>query len=146
MSDLKRIEDHLHQLIGLVGKIKETTDDTKKELAVVKQDVAMLKQDVAVLKQDVAMLKQDVAVLKQDVAVLKQDVAVLKQDVTTIRQDLSSLRQEFESEKEWNRTRSNEILKEVRNVSFEMEHLRNKTAKNESDLFVLKQSFSELRS
>ena len=139
MSDLKRIEDHLHQLIGLVGKIKETTDDTKKELAVVKQDVAMLKQDVAVLMQDVAMLKQDVAVLKQD-------VAVLKQDVTAIRQDLSSLRQEFESEKEWNRTRSNEILKEVRNVSFEMEHLRNKTAKNESDLFVLKQSFSELRS
>jgi chromosome segregation ATPase len=139
MSDLKRIEDHLHQLIGLVGKIKETTDDTKKELAVVKQDVAMLKQDVAVLKQDAA-------VLKQDVAVLKQDVAVLKQDVTAIRQDLSSLRQEFESEKEWNRTRSNEILKEVRNVSFEMEHLRNKTAKNESDLFVLKQSFSELRS
>ena len=118
MSDLKRIEDHLHQLIGLVGKIKETTDDTKRELAVVKQDVAML----------------------------KQDVAVLKQDVTAIRQDLSSLRQEFESEKEWNRTRSNEILKEVRNVSFEMEHLRNKTAKNESDLFVLKQSFSELRS
>lgn len=131
MSDLQRIEDHLHQLIGLVGKIKETTDDTKRELAVVKQDVAMLKQDVAVLKQDVA--------------VLKQDVAVLKQDVTAIRQDLSSLRQEFESEKEWNRTRSNEILKEVRNVSFEMEHLRNKTAKNESDLFVLKQSFSELR-
>jgi chromosome segregation ATPase len=92
MSELKQMENQLGQLIGMVAKIKETTDKTS-------------------------------------------------QDLTDLRQELTGLRQEFNIEKDLNKARFEEILKEVRNSKFEMEHLRNKTAKLESDLYTVKQTF-----
>ncbi len=52
---------------------------------------------------------------------------------------MDRMEQRFEAESELNRLRHQELLKESRNLIFEVDHLRNQSAKHDAEIYKLKQ-------
>jgi predicted nucleic acid-binding Zn-ribbon protein len=71
--------------------------------------------------------------------------AKIKETTDKTSKDLTDLRQEFNIEKELNKARFEETLKEVRNSKFEMEHLRNKTANWKAICTRLNKPFTSIK-
>ena len=66
----------------------------------------------------------------------------LEQRFEGMEQRFDGLEQRFETEKELNRLRHAELLKEIRNTNYEIDYLRNEYAKHDMELYVLKQKIS----
>ncbi len=66
-------------------------------------------------------------------------LAQLIQMVADTNKSFSALEQRFEAESELNRLRHQELLKESRNLIFEVDHIRNQSAKHDAEIYKLKQ-------
>ncbi|HJV45178.1 MAG TPA: hypothetical protein VJ824_05555 [Bacillota bacterium] len=89
MSDLRRIEEQLSQLISMVAKNNEM-------------------------------------------------IAKNNETVAKVSEKLDELEEKLEMERALNKARYEELIKEIRHTKFEINHLRDKTAKNEMEIDVIK--------
>ncbi len=74
-----------------------------------------------------------------DLKSIEQQISQLIGMVAKNNEMLYDLKSQFEQEREVNQARSQEILKEIRNQKYVINHHRDKIAKNEEELSTIKQ-------
>lgn len=81
------------------------------------------------------MITQLIKMTAENNNVVKQ----VEQRMDGLEQRMDGLEQKFAEEKKLNEQRHQEILKEIRYFSFEIDYLRNQSAKHDMELHVLRQ-------
>jgi chromosome segregation ATPase len=107
-------------------------------------DFERLEQQISQLIGMVAKNNEVVFEVRSELRELKSEVAQLKTDVEQLKADVAQLRKEFNEEKELNRSRYVELLKEIRYQNYLFNYYREKIAKNEEDISVIKQKIEVL--
>src|SRR5690554_6473556 len=62
-----RMEDMMHQLIGMVGTVVSSQNVMKEDITVMKEDITVMKEDIVVMKNDISEIKVDIIRLNERV-------------------------------------------------------------------------------
>jgi chaperonin cofactor prefoldin len=106
----------------------------------VEESLERIERHMVQLIQMVAENNKTVASLEQRFDGLEHRFDGLEHRFDGLEQRFDGLEQRFDDEKELNRLRHKELLKEVRNINFEIDYLRNQSAKHDMEIHVLKQN------
>jgi len=77
--------------------------------------------------------------LSQRMDRLEQRMDKLEQRMDKLEQHMDKLEQRFDEESALNQRRHQEVIKEVRNLNFEVDYLRNQTSKHDMEIHKIKQ-------
>jgi chromosome segregation ATPase len=115
---LDRLEQLVVQLIHMVGENNKIVKD---------------------LSQRMDRLEQRMDKLEQRMDKLEQRMDKLEQRMDRLEQRMDKLEQRFDEESALNQRRHQEVIKEVRNLNFEVDYLRNQTSKHDMEIHKIKQ-------
>mgnify|MGYP001478839349 FL=1 len=77
--------------------------------------------------------------LSQRMDRLEQRMDKLEQRMDKLEQRMDKLEQRFDEESALSQRRHQEVIKEVRNLNFEVDYLRNQTSKHDMEIHKIKQ-------
>jgi chromosome segregation ATPase len=84
-------------------------------------------------------LSQRMDRLEQRMDKLEQRMDKLEQRMDKLEQRMDKLEQRFDEESALSQRRHQEVIKEVRNLNFEVDYLRNQTSKHDMEIHKIKQ-------
>jgi chromosome segregation ATPase len=125
--------DDLAKKIGGGAVTIEERLDRLEQLVV--QLVHMVGENNKIVKD----LSQRMDRLEQRMDRLEQRMDKIEQRMDKLEQRMDKLEQRFDEESALNRLRHQEVIKEVRNLNFEVDYLRNQTSKHDMEIHKIKQ-------
>ncbi len=81
---MDRMEDMMHQLIGMVGNVISSQNDMKKDIVEMKEDIVVIKKDIVEMKEDIVVIKKDIVEMKEDIVKIKTNITCLNERVDRV--------------------------------------------------------------
>jgi hypothetical protein len=95
--------------------------------------------DLIRIEQQISQLVSMVAKNNQILLEMKSEILEMKSEISAIKSDLQQEKETNQSRYEENKARDEELLMEIRNQKYIINHHRSKIAKNEEEISLIKQ-------